>query len=127
MLRLALPEYRAPKGVVDRDLKNVTVLGVEIEVNKRITDLKALKDEGFDAVFVSVGTHEAVRSKCEGSDLKGVVDCLDFLRESNIGKKEDLDRETRNGYRRREYSYRCSPYFTAPGCPKGNSCLSKKP
>lgn len=90
MLRLALPEYRAPKNVVDRDLKNVTVLGVEIEVNKKITDLKALKEQGFDAVFVSVGTHDAVTSKNEGSDLKGVVDCLDFLRESNIGKKEDL-------------------------------------
>lgn len=90
MLRLALPEYRAPKNVVDRDLKNVTVLGVEIEVNKKITDLKALKNEGFDAVFVSVGTHDAVKSGTEGSELSGIVDCLTFLRESNIGKKEDL-------------------------------------
>jgi len=90
MLRLALPEYRAPKNVVDRDLKNVTVLGVEIEVNKKITDLKALKNDGFDAVFVSVGTHDAVKSGTEGSELSGIVDCLTFLRESNIGKKEDL-------------------------------------
>jgi NADPH-dependent glutamate synthase beta chain and related oxidoreductases len=90
MLRLALPEYRAPKSIVDRDLKNITVLGVEIEVNKKITNLKALKDEGFDAVFVSVGTHDAVTSKTDGSDLKGIVDCLEFLREANIGKKEDL-------------------------------------
>jgi len=90
MLRLALPEYRAPKSVVDRDLKNITVLGVTIEENKKITDLKALKKEGYDAIFVSVGTHDAVSSKTEGSDLKGVVDCLHFLREANIGKKEDL-------------------------------------
>ena len=90
MLRLALPEYRAPKDVVDRDLKNVTVLGVEIEVNKKITDLNALKKEGYDAVFVSVGTHDAVTSKIIGSGLKGIVDCLEFLREANIGKKEDL-------------------------------------
>ena len=90
MLRLALPEYRAPKHVVDRDLKNVTVLGVDIEVNKKITDLKALKAAGFDAVFVSVGTHDAVKSNTEGSGLNGIVDCLHFLRESNIGQKEDL-------------------------------------
>lgn len=90
MLRLALPEYRAPKSVVDRDLKNITVLGVEIEVNKKITDLKALKKDGFDAVFVSVGTHDAVKSGTDGSGLSGIVDCLTFLRESNIGKKEDL-------------------------------------
>ncbi|MGB4575689.1 MAG: FAD-dependent oxidoreductase [Paludibacter sp.] len=90
MLRLALPEYRAPKSVVDRDLKNITVLGVKIECNQKVTDLKALKEQGFDAVFVSVGTHDAVSSKTEGSDLAGVVDCLRFLREANIGKKEDL-------------------------------------
>lgn len=90
MLRLALPEYRAPKKVVDRDLQNITVLGVDIEVNKKITDLKDLKKQGFDAVFVGVGTHKAMSSGTEGSDLKGVVDCLSFLREANIGKREDL-------------------------------------
>lgn len=90
MLRLALPEYRAPKDVVDRDLLNITALGVEIEVNKRITDLASMKEQGFDAVFVGVGTHKAMTSRAEGSDLKGIVDCLTFLRESNIGRKEDL-------------------------------------
>lgn len=89
MLKLALPEYRAPKDVVDRDLQNVTALGVEIECNKRITDLSKLKEE-FDIVFVSVGTHDAVSMGISGNDLKGIVSCLDFLRESNIGNKEDL-------------------------------------
>jgi heterodisulfide reductase subunit A len=90
MLRLALPEYRAPKDVVDRDLQNITVLGVDIEVNKKITDLKSLKEQGFDAVFVGIGTHKAISSGTEGSDLRGVTDCLTFLREANIGKREDL-------------------------------------
>ncbi|MEN6589519.1 MAG: FAD-dependent oxidoreductase [Proteiniphilum sp.] len=90
MLRLALPEYRAPKDVVDRDLQNITVLGVDIEVNKKITDLKSLHDQGFDAVFVGIGTHKAMASGTEGSELKGVTDCLTFLREANIGRREDL-------------------------------------
>ncbi len=90
MLKLALPEYRAPKDVVDRDVKNVTALGVEIEVNKEITDLKALKDQGFDCLFVSVGTRDSVKLNIEGSSLSGIVSCLDFLQEANIGKKENL-------------------------------------
>jgi heterodisulfide reductase subunit A-like polyferredoxin len=90
MLRLALPEYRAPKNIVDRDVQNITVLGVEIECNKRIENLSALKEQGFDIVFVSVGTHDTVSLGVEGSNLKGIVSCLDFLRESNIGKKENL-------------------------------------
>ncbi|MEN8119422.1 MAG: FAD-dependent oxidoreductase [Bacteroidota bacterium] len=91
MLKLTLPEYRLPKEVVNRDIKNILSLGVEYEVNKKIENIKALKEEGgFDSVFVAVGTHETGRLRAEGSDLKGIVGCLDFLQESNIGKKEDL-------------------------------------
>ena len=90
MLRLALPEYRAPKDVVDRDLQNVTALGVEIECNRKIENLKELKDQGFDLVFIGVGTHVSAKSNTPGSDLKGIIGCMEFLRESNIGKKEDL-------------------------------------
>lgn len=90
MLKLALPEYRAPKDVVDRDVQNVTALGVEIECNRKIENLQSLKDEGFDIIFISIGTHDTVSLGVEGSNLKGIVSCLDFLREANIGKKEDL-------------------------------------
>ena len=55
MLRSSLPVYRLPKDVVDRDIRNVTALGVEIKTNSTITSLSLLKKEGFDAVFVSVG------------------------------------------------------------------------
>ena len=91
MLKLTLPEYRLPTEVVDRDIKNILSLGVEFEVNRKIEKVKELKEnEGFDSVFVAVGTHETGRLRAEGSELKGIVGCLDFLQESNIGKKEDL-------------------------------------
>ena len=41
-------------------------------------------------MFVSVGTHETTSMKVEGSNLQGIVSCLDFLRESKIGKRTDL-------------------------------------
>ncbi|MFA5850558.1 MAG: FAD-dependent oxidoreductase [Bacteroidales bacterium] len=90
MLKLALPEYRAPKDIVDRDIQNVTALGVEIECNRKVENLASLKEQGFDIVFVSVGTHDTVSLGVEGSSLNGIVSCLDFLREANIGKKENL-------------------------------------
>jgi heterodisulfide reductase subunit A-like polyferredoxin len=90
MLKLTLPEYRLPSSVVDRDIKNILSLGVETEVNRKIEKLSSLKDEGFDATFVSVGTHETSKMRIEGADLRGIVSCLDFLRESKIGKKADL-------------------------------------
>lgn len=90
MLKLTLPEYRLPKDIVDRDIKNITALGVEIELNKKITNIEELKQQGYDVVFVSVGTHETTKLHVEGSQLEGIVSCLDFLRDANIGKKENL-------------------------------------
>jgi heterodisulfide reductase subunit A-like polyferredoxin len=90
MLKLTLPEYRLPNNVVDRDIQNILSLGVEYEVNRKIEKIGSLKEEGFDSVFVSVGTHQTTRMNLPGSSLEGVVSCLDFLRESKIGKKADL-------------------------------------
>ena len=90
MLMLTLPAFRLPKKIVERDIKNITSLGVDYEVNKKIEDIELLKSEGFDSVFVSVGTHDTSKLNIEGSELKGIVSCLDFLRNANIGKKENL-------------------------------------
>ncbi|MEI6122581.1 MAG: FAD-dependent oxidoreductase [Bacteroidota bacterium] len=90
MLKLTLPEYRLPKDIVDRDIMNITALGVEIEVNKKIENLSELKLQGFDSIFVSVGTHDTTKLDVEGSSLQGIVSCLDFLRDANIGEKIDL-------------------------------------
>ena len=87
---MTLPEYRLPNSVVDRDVQNILSLGVDYEVNRRIERLDELKKEGFDIAFVSVGTHETTSMKVDGSKLQGIVSCLDFLRESKIGKKIDL-------------------------------------
>ncbi len=94
MLKITIPLFRLPKEIVDRDIKNVTALGVEYETNKTIDKLRRLKNEGFDAVFVSAGTHEARKFKVEGSDLEGIIGCLDFLRDVNLGKEIDMKGKT---------------------------------
>jgi len=90
MLKLTIPEYRLPKEVVDRDILNITSLGVEIVCNHRVSNLKELKEQGFDGVFVSVGTHETSKLMIEGAELGGVLSCLDFLQQANIGERTNL-------------------------------------
>lgn len=94
MLRLAIPSYRLPKDVVDRDIKNVTALGVEIKTGVRVENLDDLKNQGFEAIFVATGTHETKPMQVEGENLDGVVSSLDFLREVNLGKKSSLKDKT---------------------------------
>lgn len=90
MLKLTLPEYRLPNTVVDRDIENITALGVEIACNHPVEHLKELKESGFDAIFIAVGTHQTSKLNIPGSEMKGVVSCLDFLRDSKIGTKINL-------------------------------------
>jgi heterodisulfide reductase subunit A len=90
MLRLAIPAYRLPAEVVERDIANLTDLGVEVEVSRRVEDLEELRGDGYDAVLVATGTPNAVSLQVPGEDLDGVVSGLDFLREIKLGKAVDL-------------------------------------
>ena len=73
MLRYAIPSYRLPNEVVDRDIKNVTALGVEIRVGRRVDNLAPLEAEGFEAVFVACGAATDRTMGIEGENLDGVV------------------------------------------------------
>ena len=94
MLRYAIPSYRLPKNELDRDIKNITALGVEIKTGTRINSLKQLKEQGYDAIFVAGGAWEPRTLGVEGEDLEGVVNCIDFLKRVNSGEKIDLTGKT---------------------------------
>ena len=53
-LRYGIPEYRLPTSVVDKEIKRIEKLGVEILTNQPVEDLKKLQKE-YDAVIVAVG------------------------------------------------------------------------
>jgi heterodisulfide reductase subunit A-like polyferredoxin len=89
-LRLGIPSYRLPEAVVERDIENVTGLGVEIAVNTLVTDPAALKDEGFDAVLVATGTHRSQGLGVPGEDRLGVMGGTDFLRKVKLGQPIDV-------------------------------------
>ncbi len=90
MLRLGIPAYRLPNDVIDDDISNVTAIGVEIETGKRVDDIPALKDDGFDAVLVATGTHKAVQLRVPGEDLGGIQSALTFLADVKLDNPVDL-------------------------------------
>ncbi len=89
-LRLAIPAYRLPAEVVERDIENVTALGVEIATGTRVDDLEDLRGQGFDAVLVATGTPRSTTLGLTGQDLHGVVTGLEFLRGVRLGQAADL-------------------------------------
>jgi len=87
MLAVGIPEYRLPKGILNREIDAVKKLGVEIRLNTKIEDAGALLKEGYRAVFMAVGAHKGNGMEIPGKDLKGAYDAIDFLRETNLGRR----------------------------------------
>ena len=96
MLRKCIPEFRLPKKVLVEELRFVKELGVEVKtstvVGKDIS-FGHLHNNGYGAVFVSVGAHKSQGLKVEGVGLDGVTDALDFLWKSNSGGKVDVGKK----------------------------------
>jgi heterodisulfide reductase subunit A-like polyferredoxin/siroheme synthase (precorrin-2 oxidase/ferrochelatase) len=90
MLRWAIPAYRLPRSVLERDLRNITALGVEIRTGARVRSLEALRADGFEAVYLAAGTIGGRRLGVPGDDLGGVHDSVSFLHAINAGAPPDL-------------------------------------
>jgi len=55
MIRSQIPKFRLPEEVIDEEVGYVERLGVETRYDTSVDSLKALLDEGYDAVFVGSG------------------------------------------------------------------------
>ena len=55
LMRTNIPQFRLPPSVLDEEIGYVLDMGVELKTNHSIDSMKALLDEGFDAVFVGTG------------------------------------------------------------------------
>ena len=89
MLRLGVPEFRLPTEIVEREVRDIVDLGVDLELNHRVNDLDDLFEAGHDAVLIAVGAHEGVRLPIPGSDLRGVLINTRFLRDLRLGRYEE--------------------------------------
>jgi formate dehydrogenase major subunit len=91
MLNQGIPEFRLPREIIDREVGQVTALGIEIrcnvDVGKDVT-LRELLDE-YDATVIAAGTLKPNILDLPGKELKGIRHGLDFLLDVNeFGSKE---------------------------------------
>jgi formate dehydrogenase major subunit len=92
MLRYAIPEYRLPKKILDQEIQGILDLGVEVRPNLfygQDVTLASLREEGYKAIFMALGTWKSSRLGLEGEDLPGVVHALDLLIRTSMGNPVD--------------------------------------
>ena len=90
MLRFALPQYRLPKDLLDREIEMIRRLGAKFIFNIRVGFDVALNelDGQYDSVFIAIGTWKESWLYLPGTELKGVVPALPFL--EAVAKKEPV-------------------------------------
>jgi NADPH-dependent glutamate synthase beta subunit-like oxidoreductase len=94
MLRYALPEYRLPKNVLDREIELIERLGVTFRCDVNIGEDVTLNDiaHQYDAVFLSIGTWKEAWIYIPGTELTGVLPALPFLEAVGRGEKVSVGR-----------------------------------
>jgi len=94
VLVYGIPEFRLPKVIVDREVKVLEQMGVEIKLNSVIGKLKTIDqlmtEDGFDSVYICNGAGLPWFMGVEGENLNGVFSANEFLTRSNLMKAYDF-------------------------------------
>ena len=90
MLAVGIPEYRLPKAILQREIDDITALGVEVHTGVRLgkdVSLDELLSAGHDAVFLAMGAWKSTALGVPGEDLPGVIHAIEMLRDANLARR----------------------------------------
>ena len=90
MMRFGIPKYRLPREVLDAETDRILDLGVELELNPKVTNIEeAMEEGGFDAAFLAVGAHIGKRAYVPAGEAAHILDAVSML-ESMEGEEKPL-------------------------------------
>jgi formate dehydrogenase beta subunit len=90
MMRVAIPDYRLPAELVDKEIDEIRKGGVEIKTNSQVDSLDDLFGQGYAAVFLALGAGKSQSLGLKAENHPGVLHCLPFLRDVKLDKKVSL-------------------------------------
>ncbi len=93
MMRVGIPEYRLPRDILAGEIEVIQQMGAEIQCNVAFgTDitLESLKADGFAACFMAIGLHGGRNLGIENEDVAGVLQGVDFLRDTAMGQDVEI-------------------------------------
>lgn len=94
LMRTNIPSFRLPVDVLDEEVDRVIDMGVDVRFGEAIDSLKAVHDEGFDAIFIGTGAPRGkdldIPGREEASDNIHIG--IDFLTSVAFGHIEKIGR-----------------------------------
>jgi NADPH-dependent glutamate synthase beta subunit-like oxidoreductase len=96
MMFHGIPEFRLPRQIIEKEADKIKRLGVKINYGTPLNEefgIAELREQGYAAIFISVGVQKGRDLSIEGSDLDGVIKAVDYLLNINNGYRVDLGRK----------------------------------
>lgn len=74
LLMYGIPEFRLSKDIVNKTIKDILDLGIEVEYNKELGKKLSLGEleKEYDVIFLSFGGNVSTKMGVEGEELEGV-------------------------------------------------------
>ncbi|MEM3492058.1 MAG: NAD(P)-dependent oxidoreductase [Nitrososphaerota archaeon] len=88
MMMLGIPKFRLPRNVVNDEINILKEMGVMFVNGKKLGvdfSISELFNQGFHAIFISIGAMQSQFAGIPGEDLVGVVPALSFLKRVSLG------------------------------------------
>jgi len=93
MMRFGIPKYRLPRDVLDAEVARIVELGVGLQLNTKVTDIRETMRAGrYDAAFLAVGAHIAKRAYIPAGEAAKMLDAVSVLRSMEGDEKPMLGR-----------------------------------
>ncbi|MCP4449348.1 MAG: glutamate synthase subunit beta [Myxococcales bacterium] len=85
MLRFGIPDFKLEKWIIDRRVGIMKSEGVQFRPSTPVGNAPSWADlqREFDAVLIATGAQEARELACEGRELSGVHQAMEFLTRQN--------------------------------------------
>jgi NADPH-dependent glutamate synthase beta subunit-like oxidoreductase/ferredoxin len=92
LMRTNIPAFRLPPKVLDEEIDYIVRMGVDVRYESPITSMKALLEEGYDAVFVGSGAPKGKDLDIPGRhDSDRILIGIDFLEAVHFGHVDSIE------------------------------------
>jgi len=97
MLSVAIPDFRLPQAVIEKEIDYIAKRGVEIKYDMPINvnfTIEDIREDGFESVFIAAGAQRSQNIGIPGEleDIEGFYYGLRFLRDVKTGKPVKIGR-----------------------------------